>query len=144
MKIKDIKKVFCAVTGHEEKKELNGYSNLLDLNKNFEFVLSKNKVADESEFKAIVKEAEALLKHDLKRFGEDLEIVPAKLRNMLIGTIGSMTIVADNDGKLSVKFHKRDKDGFWDGESKKYPEKATTGKWKHEIFFAFEDEEDED
>ena len=140
-----LKKIFCVIKDSmEETTPIGSYSSLLGLNRNFNFILSKSKVADDKEFNMIANEAEASLRHDLKRFGEDLEIVPPMFRNKLIGSIGSMTLLADDSGNLSVKFHRRDDDGLWDGISKKYPEKDTTAKYKHEIFFALDDEEEDE
>lgn len=140
-----LKKIFCAIKDSmEETTPVGSYSSLLGLNRNFNFILSKSKVADDKEFNMIANEAEASLRHDLKRFGEDLEIVPPMFRNKLIGSIGSMTLLADDSGNLSIKFHRRDDDGLWDGISKKYPEKDTTAKYKHEIFFALDDEEEDE
>lgn len=139
MKI-NMKKFFCV--GKESVNEnLGSYSEMLGLEREFKFVLSKTKVSDEGEFNTVCKEAEKLLQNDLIRLGEGFYKIPVELRGRLNGTIGSMTIVADNDGKLIVRFHRRDSEGFWDCETKKYPEKETTGKWKHEIFFTLDDED---
>lgn len=132
---------FC----ENKKKDMkvNDYARVLGFGVPFEFVLSKDTVKDGHEFDSLVTEAKARLKQDLKRCRLDLETIPSMLRKKLTG-IGSMTILADDTGKVTVKFHKRNGNGLWDGESKKYPEKDTKAKYKSEIFFILEDEEDED
>lgn len=146
MKIKKpnpIKTFFCVGTEYGEKEKLGLYAEMLGLNKDFKFVLSQHKVANKPEFDSVCTEAEKLLQNDLTRLGEEFYKIPVELKGRLSGTVGSMTIIADNDGKLLTKFHKRDSEGYWDGMTKKYPEKETTGKWKHEIFFILNDEDDE-
>lgn len=143
-KIMRIKDLFIETVGIKKKDETFSYSDLLGFNRNFRFILTRDTVANESEFKMTAKDAEFSLEHDLKRLGEDLCKIDPMLRNKLMGKIGSMTLICDDAGKLSVKFHKRDEDGYWDGKSKRYPEKDTTGKYKHEIFFAIDDEEDDE
>ena len=145
----NIKKLFCAgdnTTSRRRKVETENeglYADMLGLNRNFRFVLTKSTVSDQTEFDDVVKKAEGILRGDLKRFGEDFSVIPPEFKDRLSGVIGSMTIIGDDDGKLLTYFHRRDNDGLWDGISKKYPEKNTTGKYKHEIFFILdEDEED--
>lgn len=138
----NLKKYFCVGKNEpEEFENLGLYSDMLGLNRDYAFVLSKLSVATEAEFQGVCDEAEKLLKNDLIRFGEDFYKIPNELRGLVNATVGSMTIIADNDGKVSVKFHKRYADGYWDDRTKKYPEKDTTGKWKHELFFLLENEE---
>ena len=118
------------------------YYKMLNLNKPFKFLITNDKVANQTEFNSVVNDSEFVLKQDFQRLGFDFEIIPPSYRNRLIGQIGSMTIIADNDGNVSIKFHKRDDDGLWDGVSKTFPEKNATGKFKHEIFFIIEEEEE--
>lgn len=128
------------VTSSRETNNTATYADMLGLNREFKFVLSKTKIKDQGEFDALFNEAKASLDYDLKRFGEQLEVISPMLRNKLNGSIGSMTLLADDDGKVTIKFHRRDEDGFWDGKSAKYPEKDTTAKYKKEIFFLLDDE----
>lgn len=138
----NIKKLFFAGIGlNEEKKELS-YADLLGLSRDFKFALTKSKVADQADFDSVVVDAEKTLAHDLKRLGQDFEKISPALKNKLMGKIGSMTIIGDDDGKLSVKFHLRAEDGYWDGNTKKHPEKGTTGKYITTIFFPVDDDED--
>jgi len=118
------------------------YSEFLRLNREFKFGLKCDKVATEKEFNDVVKDAVDTLCKDMKRFGEDIEIIEPRWKNKIIGSIGSMTIFADDDGKLAVRFHKRNEDRFWDGNSKKYPEKDTEGKFVFHLFFVLEDNEE--
>lgn len=138
----NIKNIFCLGKEPEEKENLGLYADMLGLNKEFKFVLSKQKVATEVEFNDVCKEAEKLLKNDLIRLGEDFYKIPKELKGCLNTSIGSMTIIADNDGKLTARFHRRDEDGYWDDKTLRYPEKSASGKWKHEIFFIFDKDED--
>lgn len=141
----NIRDWFLANGEKKEKEDSKcGYATLLGLNRNFKFILTKETVSSKPEFGMVVKDAEYALEHDLKRLGQDLYKIDPMLRNKLMGEIGSMTIIGNDDGKLSVKFHRRDADGYWDGKTKRYPEKDTTGKYKHEIFFAIDDEEDDE
>lgn len=119
------------------------YAELLGLNRPFKFTLSRSKVGDRDEFKALAQEAESLLEQDLKRLGESFYSIDPALRTKLMGVIGSMTLLANDDGKLRIIFHKRDENGLWDGASKKYPEKDTTAKYRYEVFFVLEDEEED-
>ena len=126
----------------EGAKEDFGYSDMLGLNKRFEFMIPTDKAATVAEFDTAKLAAEALLAEDIERFGMTFEKIPAALKNKIMGIVGSMTMVADKDGNISIFFHRRNDKGYWDyTKSKKYPEKDTTGKFKHEIFFALDDEE---
>jgi len=148
----DLKKFFCktgtlSLSGRrgenaEHEVSTGSYADMLGLNRNFNFFFLKNKVTDQTDFDTVAKAAKDLLKQDLMRFGESFYEIEPALRNKLMGTIGSMTLIAADDGTLSVKFHRRDEDGLWDGISKKFPEKETTGKYKYEVFFSLDDEEE--
>lgn len=150
----NLKNLFCKTetsplrmrrTENAESEVSSGsYADMLGLNRNFNFFFLKNKVTDQADFDTVSKAAKDLLMQDLMRFGESFYEIEPALRNKLMGTIGSMTLIAADDGTLSVKFHRRDEDGLWDGISKKFPEKETTGKYKYEVFFTLEDEEDYD
>ncbi len=133
-----------------EKTEVSTitYSELLGLNRQFSFIRLRKKAENESEFEEVKKASIDILKQDLMRLGETFYQVEAALRNKLMGSIGSMVIVADKNGNIAIRFHKRDEDGIWDNGSKKYPEKGITSeenntKFKTEIFFTLEDDEDE-
>jgi len=129
---------------NDEKKEAEtgSYGNLLGLNRPFKFLLTSDHANTDTEFLSIIATAKTLLAQDLQRFGEDLYEIEPMMKNKLMGEIGSMTLIADEDGKVTVKFHKRDEDGLWDGLGKKFPEKETTGKFKHDVFFLLDGDED--
>ena len=88
------------------------YSELLNLSRPFSFCLLKNKVADVSEWNALTQGALDLLKKDLIRLGESFYKIDPGLRNKLIGSIGAMVLTTDNDGNVTLRFHKRDADGI--------------------------------
>ena len=134
--------IFADSCNSENDNEELSYGDLLGLAKDFKFVLIKNKVTDQSDFDGVTAAAKTTLAQDLKRLGQDFSEIPAALKNNLMGCIGSMTILGDDDGKLTVKFHMRDSEGLWDGISKKHPEKDTTSKYKYEVFFPLEEDED--
>ena len=141
MGLKNLLNCFCDNTT-TKGENVNDYARLLGFESHFDFVLSKSKVKDQTEFDTLSSEAEMILAQDLKRCQMEFEKISPMLKNRLIGSIGSMTIIGDDDGKISVKFHKRNDKNLWDGKSKKYPEKGITAKYKHEIFFILEDEEE--
>ena len=118
------------------------YAEMLGLNRDFIFGLTKDTVIDEADFNAVAKAAKDLLEQDLKRLGEKFYVIEPALRNRLRGSIGSMTLIADDDNKVTVRFHYCDGNGNWDGISKNFPEKNSTGKYKDEIFFLLETEDD--
>ncbi len=124
-------------------ESLGLYSDMLGLNREYSFGLVKNKVENDTEWEEVVKCAEALLAEDLKRFGIEFNSIPEAFRNSLRGEIGSMTIIAGHTGATSVKFHRRDKNGIWDGTTRRFPEKDTKAKYKHEVFFLLETEDDD-
>lgn len=150
----DWKKLFYnGETSTTRKRENNAevkvgsglYSDMLGLNRKLDFILLETPVTSQVVFDTVAKAAKDVLSQDLKRLGESFYEIKPALRNKLMGTIGSMTLTANENEKANVKFHKRDEKGLWDGISKKFPEKETTAKYKCEIFFVFEDdEEDED
>lgn len=128
----------------ETKKAKNvTYADLLGIGRNFALALIKDKVTDQTDFDSVVAATEKTLETDLKRMGEEFEKIPAAFKNRIIGRVGCIVILGDDDGKLSTEFHLRDDDGLWDGKFKKYPGKGTTAKYKAEIFFAIEDEEED-
>ena len=131
---------------NEEKNQFGygSYSDMLGLNRRLKFPLSQTKVTTEAEFNTVADAAEKCLEVDLLRFGENFDKIEPTHAKRMMGTIGSMTVIADNDGKLSVRFHKRNEKGLWDGESKKYPEKSITGKYKREVFFLLDEDDDDD
>lgn len=130
----------------EEEPEISSglYSDMLGLNRDFSFILLKSTVIDEHDFANVSKAAKDILEQDLKRLGETFYEIDSALRNKLMGTIGSMTVIADDSGNVTAKFHRRDENGYWDGISKKFPEKTTKGKFKYEIFFTLEDDYNEE
>ena len=130
--------------GEEQEESMATYSEMLGFNKEFAFILTKDKVKDKAEFDMVANDAKSVLIQDLRRMGTNYYEIEPALRNRLSGVIGSMTLVANDTGNLSVKFHRRDNDGLWDGTTKKFPEKNTTGKFKYEIFFIIEDDDEED
>ena len=126
----------------KEPKEIT-YATILGLPREFKFPLSKEKIADKIEFETVVALAEQTLEEDFERFGMEFEKIPPLFRNKIIGKVGAITVLGDDEGKLSVKFHLRNENGQWDGVTKKYPDKDTTAKYKQDIFFAVDDEEED-
>lgn len=125
------------------------YGELLELGRSFRFQLLKTtNVQNDSEFENIKKGALDLLKNDLERLGESFYMINAGLKNKLMGSIGAMVLIVDNDGKAFVRFHKRDEDGIWDYCSKTYPEKLLSDteknniKFNYEVFFVLDDDEE--
>lgn len=140
--ISNMKKIIFE--GGEKQFDYASYSNMLGLNRELKFSLIKEKVSSEEEFNSVTNAAQKVLEEDLKRFGEDFDQIEASHANRMMGTIASMTIIADGDGKLSVRFHKRDENGLWNGETKKFPEKGKSNKYKYEVFFLLSDDSEED
>ena len=140
--IMNLRNLFENETASSKENITGSYSDFIGLNKEFKFVLSKSKVANEAELNNVGTEAEKQLKEDLQRFGQEIFKIDPKFRNILKCKVGSMTIFADDEGNLSVKFHKCNEKGLWDGKTKRHPEKDIECKYKHEIFFVFEEDDD--
>lgn len=133
--------------GAENKFSYLEYDELLDLNREFSFNLLQKDVSSEADFEIVKEAAKKALKEDLIRFGECFYEIAPGLRNKLMGTIGALVLVTQTDGKVKVRFHKRNNDGIWNDVSKTYPENFLSQedkdkeKFKYEIFFTLEDVE---
>ncbi len=135
-KIKDkIKNLLLNKKEEEENVNEGAYWKMLGMNIPLSFPLLQETVKDRTEFSSVVRGAEDLLEQDFKRFGIKFKVIDPVYKNNLNGNIGSMTVVVDDNDKVTAKFHRRDDNGLWDGMSKKFPEEDTTGKYIDEICF---------
>lgn len=138
------KNLFCNSSSGEEKSVPveRQYAHLMGLEENFDFLLTKGKVTNDSEFNEVCKKAKGLLTSNLQQRGMlsgnalyELDPALIALGISTRGAIGSMLLfVDDTEGNVKVRFHRLE-DDLWDGYSKSYPEIGTTGRFKYEIFF---------
>ena len=126
---------------HEEDYEVS-YSDLLGINRAFDFKLHKTTIVTDEDLKDVSLEAMGLLKQDLERFGIEFVEIEPRLKRIVMGELGCIRITASETNSVIINFYKRDKNGIWSNGKKNLP--LIPGTVKHfELIFSLE-QDDED